>query len=459
MKNLLLKNIATAVGGQLVLNGADETKEIKGVVTDNRQVEKDYLFIPIRGEKVDGHKFIESAFEAGACAVFSEEENVTENGPYILVESSQQALKDLAAYYRQQLSIPIVGIIGSVGKTSTKEMMASVLSKKYEVLKTEGNFNNEIGMPLTLLKIRDHHQVAVVEMGISDFDEMHRLGAVAKPNIVVMTNIKECHLENLGDRDGVLKAKTEVFEHLSKDASVVLNGNDDKLATVQSVEGATVYYAGIEDSTFSVYADDIKDEGLTSERALFHTKDGNFEARIPLPGRHHVSNAALATQVGLLLHLTLEEIKSGIETVETISGRNNFIELKDEITLIDDCYNANPASMKASLSVLGQATGRTIAILGDMGELGTDEKKLHFEVGQAVAKEKISVLYAVGDLSKEIAAGASDSDTKVLWFLTKEEMLSKLKEDIKKGDTILVKASHFMGFAKVVEELTSLLGK
>ena len=178
-----------------------------------------------------------------------------------------------------------------------------------------------------------------------------------------------------------------------------------------------------------------------------------------MPGRHHVSNAALATQVGLLLHLTLEEIKSGIETVETISGRNNFIELKDEITLIDDCYNANPASMKASLSVLGQATGRTIAILGDMGELGTDEKKLHFEVGQAVAKEKISVLYAVGDLSKEIAAGASDSDTKVLWFLTKEEMLSKLKEDIKKGDTILVKASHFMGFAKVVEELTSLLGK
>lgn len=456
MKNLTLKNIAKAVKGSLCLNGGNEDTEIQGVVTDNRQVQKDYLFIPIKGAKVDGHRFIEAAFEAGAAVVFSEQEDVTKTGPYILVDSSEQALKDLAAFYRSNLTIPIIGVIGSVGKTSTKEMLAAVLSTKYKVLKTEGNFNNEIGMPLTLLKIRDEHEVAVVEMGISDFDEMHRLGSVAVPNIVVMTNIKECHLENLGDRDGVLKAKTEVFEHLAKDAAVVLNGNDDKLITVKSVEGAKVYYAGLLDASFSVYAFDIKGEGMVSEQATFHTECGEFCARIPLPGEHHVSNAALATQVGLLLGLNLEEIKAGIEGVETIAGRNNFLKLKDEITVIDDCYNANPASMKASLSVLSQCEGRSIAVLGDMGELGSDEKSLHFGVGRAVAENQISVLFAVGELSKEIFEGAQQGETQTHWFATKEEMLPVLKETIKKGDTILVKASHFMEFPKVVEELTSL---
>ncbi|MCR4675290.1 MAG: UDP-N-acetylmuramoyl-tripeptide--D-alanyl-D-alanine ligase [Lachnospiraceae bacterium] len=456
MKNLTLKNIANAVKGTLFLNGGNEDTEILGVVTDNRQVEKDYLFIPIKGAKVDGHSFIESAFEAGAAVVFSEQENITKTGPYILVESSEQALKDLAAFYRSGLSIPIVGVIGSVGKTSTKEMLSSVLSTKYKVLKTQGNFNNEIGMPLTLLKIRDDHEVAVVEMGISDFNEMHRLGSVAVPDIVVMTNIKECHLENLNDRDGVLRAKTEVFEHLAKDASVVLNGNDDKLITVKSVEGAKVYYAGLEDNSFSVFADEIEDQGMVSEKAHFHTEKGAFYACIPLPGKHHVSNAALATQVGLILGLSLEEIKAGIEGVETIAGRNNFLDLKDEITVIDDCYNANPASMKASLSVLSHCNGRSIAVLGDMGELGSDEKNLHFGVGKAVVENKISVLFAVGELSKEIFEGAKNGETETHWFATKEEMLPVLKKTIKKGDTILVKASHFMEFPKVVEELTSL---
>ena len=456
MKNLTLKNIAEAVHGTLYLNGGNENTEIAGAVTDNRQVEKDYLFIPIKGAKVDGHDFIESAFEKGAAVVFSQKEEVTKTGPYIWVESSEQALKDLAAFYRQQLSIPVIGVIGSVGKTSTKEMLASVLEEKYSVLKTEGNFNNEIGMPLTLLKIRDHHEVAVVEMGISDFDEMHRLGKVATPDIVVMTNIKECHLENLGDRDGVLKAKTEVFEHLAKNASVVLNGNDDKLSTVKEVPGAKVYFAGVRDSSFSVYADEIKAEGMNGSFAHFHTPEGDFYAEVPLPGEHHVSNATLACRVGLILGLTLQEIKAGIESAKSIAGRNNFLKLSQDVTVIDDCYNANPASMKASLSVLSKCGGRSIAVLGDMGELGKDERNLHFEVGQAVKDEKISMLFAVGALSEEIAKGARGGETEVFWFATKEEMLPCLKEKIKKGDTVLVKASHFMEFPKVVEALVSL---
>ena len=458
MKNLSLKNIAEAVGGTLVLNGADENKEIAGAVTDNRQVEKDYLFIPIVGAKVDGHRFIEAAFESGAAAVFSEKENVTQTGPYILVKSSEEALKSLAAFYRKQLHIPVIGVIGSVGKTSTKEMLASVLSQKFEVLKTQGNFNNEIGMPLTLLRIRDYHLVAVVEMGISEFGEMNRLGQVAKPDIVVMTNIKECHLENLIDRDGVLKAKTEVFHHLAKDASVVLNGNDDKLSTVKEVEGAKVYFAGLENHSFSVYADELSSQGLFGTEAHFHTKEGDFVAEIPLPGEHHVSNAALACQVGLFLGLSLNEIKKGMESAETIAGRNNFVKLKDDITIIDDCYNANPASMKASLSVLSSANGRKIAVLGDMGELGKDEKALHYFVGEAAKNSGIDVLYAVGELSKEIAKGAKDGSLLVQWFSSKEELLPVLKKEIKKGDTVLIKASHFMEFPKIVEELTSLLG-
>lgn len=458
MKNLTLKNIAEAVKGELVLNGADENKEIAGAVTDNRQVEKDYLFIPIVGAKVDGHRFIEAAFESGAAAVLSEKEDVTKSGPYILVKSSEEALKKLAAFYRKQLTIPIIGVIGSVGKTSTKEMLASVLSQKFDVLKTQGNFNNEIGMPLTLLRIRDHHQVAVVEMGISEFGEMNRLGNVAKPDIVVMTNIKECHLENLIDRDGVLKAKTEVFDHLADGASVVLNGNDDKLSTVKEVKGADVYFAGLEDDGFSVYADGLVSKGLFGTKAHFHTKQGDFSAEIPLPGEHHVSNAALACQVGLLLGLSLDEIKKGMESVEAIAGRNNFLKLKDDITIIDDCYNANPASMKASLTVLSSAGGRKIAVLGDMGELGKDEKALHHSVGEAAKDCNIDILYAVGELSKEIADGARKSRGEVQWFATKEELLPVLKKTIKKGDTVLIKASHFMEFPKVVEELTSLFG-
>ena len=462
MKNLTPKNIATAVNGKLITpenyDAALLDKEISGVCTDNRKINKGELFIPIKGERVDAHDFIPKALEDGAALTLSERE-LQVDLPYILVEDTKKALRDLAAYYREQLTIPVIGIIGSVGKTSTKEMTASVLSQHFNVLKTEGNFNNDIGLPLTLFRIRDEHEVAVCEMGISDFGEMSLLGSIAKPNMVIMTNIGECHLENLGDRDGVLKAKTEVFDFLKTPATIILNGDDDKLSTVHDVPGAKIMFYGIgKDSKLSVRAKETEPLGMDGVRAVIDTEKGYFNAEIPIPGIHTVYNAMAATCAGLALGMDLAEIESGIENVKTIDGRSNFIK-KDGITVIDDCYNANPRSMRASLEVLSRAKGRKIAVLGDMGELGANEKELHHTVGEAASENRIDLVLLSGPLSKEIEKGVRDSDlllgrdTDVRHFETKQELIDEIKKERKEGDTILVKASHFMEYGEIVSAL------
>lgn len=457
MKNLTLENIASACGGQYIGDEALKNKKITGAVTDSRQVEEGYLFVPVKGERVDGHDFIPMVFEKGALATLSERPLENCSGPYILVESSLQALKDIATYYRSQLDIPVVGITGSVGKTSTKEMISSVLSTKYKVLKTAGNFNNEIGLPLTILRIQEEHQVAVVEMGISEFGEMHRLAEIAKPDVCVLTNIGVCHLENLGDRDGVLRAKTEVFDHIKKGATVILNGDDDKLITVEEAGGNTPLFYGMNQQ--DIHMDEIENLGLKGNRARLHTPEGDVLVEVPIPGEHNLYNAMAAAGVGLKLGLTLEEIRQGMAAAQTIGGRSNLIEANG-LLIIDDCYNANPVSMKASIEVLKTASNRTIAVLGDMGELGQNEKALHYEVGAYAANAGIDMLFCVGNLSKEMERGAKDileqkedAKTQVFYYDTKEEMLLQLLAIVQESDTVLVKASHFMDFAKVVDSL------
>ncbi|QFJ54830.1 UDP-N-acetylmuramoyl-tripeptide--D-alanyl-D-alanine ligase [Pseudobutyrivibrio xylanivorans] len=459
MKNMTLAKVAQAVEGQLVLPEGCEAlcdKEIAGAVNDNRKVEKDFLFIPMVGARVDGHDFIEDAFSKGALASLSERKLENPSGPYIIVSDTKLALKQIATVYRMQLNIPVVGVIGSVGKTSTKEMIASVLETKFSVLKTEGNFNNEIGLPLTICRIRDEHQVAVVEMGISDFGEMHRLGDIAKPNIVVMTNIGQCHLEFLKDRDGILKAKTEVFEHMPKDGVVILNGDDDKLSGADTLGLEKIFY-GLNGQEFS--AKDVVAEGMSATRAAFKVKDDSFDVTIPLPGNHNVMNGLAATAVGYKLGLSADEIKRGLENAGTISGRNNIITIRD-ITIIDDCYNANPVSMKASIEVLGKAPGRTIAVLGDMGELGTDERQLHYGIGKALEDNNIGYVFTVGQLSEEINKSLSQTNSSCMahHYSSVETMLEDLLPIIRGGDTILVKASHFMNFETVVKTLKNKLG-
>ena len=457
MKKMTLQTIAQCTQGSLVLPRGykgDLDKEIQGVVNDNRQVQEDFLFVPMVGARVDGHSFIEDAFSKGAFATLSEKTLDKPKGPYIKVADTKLALKQIATYYRMQLIIPVIGVIGSVGKTSTKEMLASVLGTKFKVLKTEGNFNNEIGLPLTICRITDEHDVAVVEMGISDFGEMHRLGQIAKPNYVVMTNIGQCHLENLKDRDGILRAKTEVFDHMPSTGTVVLNGDDDKLRDCDTKNLKKISY-GLSDE--DVHASNIKTQ-ITSTCADISIGKDTFSVEIPLPGEHNVMNALAASAVGKALGLTLDEIRMGLENAGTISGRNNVIKL-EAATIIDDCYNANPVSMKASIEVLAKAKGRTIAVLGDMGELGDDEKALHYGLGKVLADNNIDMLYTTGELSMEINKALEKENPKAVnfHFENKEKLLEALLPAIEKGDTILVKASHFMQYSEIVNALSEKL--
>lgn len=456
MKSLTLENITRVCGG--VYYGSSELlgKEAASITTDSRKAEEGSLFVPIVGERVDAHKFIPQVMEAGALATLSERVLLNADYPYILVESSLQAVKDIAEFYLEQLSIPVVGITGSVGKTSTKEVIASVLKEKYRTLKTQGNFNNELGLPLTVFRLRDEDEIAVLEMGISDFGEMSRLGKIAKPDTSVITNIGTCHLENLGDRDGVLKAKTEVFEYVRPGGHIVLNGDDDKLSSVKEYKGIRPVFFGMTKGQ-DVYADKVVSRGLKGMSCTIYMDGESFDVNIPMPGRHMVYNALAAAAVGRIYGLTKEQIKAGIESLQPVSGRFKMIET-EKLLIVDDCYNANPMSMKASLDVLKDGGGRRVAILGDMGELGKDEARLHEEVGAYAGHCDIEVCICVGTLSRHMVekAKAENPALTVIYEPDRESLLKNLEAYIKEGDTVLVKASHFMRFEEVVQALSKL---
>ena len=252
MKNLTVANIATSCNGKVFNYDLNNDETIKGVAIDSRKIEEGFLYIPFVGERVDGHKFIPDVFAKNAMITLSEQDLGDVTYPYILVDSTAQAIKDIAQFYRESLDVKVVGITGSVGKTSTKEIVASVLEQKYKVLKTEGNFNNEIGLPLTIFRLTEDIEICVLEMGISEFEEMHRIAKVAKPDVCVITNIGTCHLENLGDRDGVLKAKTEIFDYMNPSGAIILNGDDDKLITIKDYSGIEPMFFGKSD-LFSAY--------------------------------------------------------------------------------------------------------------------------------------------------------------------------------------------------------------
>ena len=463
MKNMTLKNIAASCGGRLIGGGVD--LEIAGAVMDSRLIERNFLFFAIKGERVDGHDFIAQVMEKGAaCAVCSQEPE-SPTGPYILVEDVPKAMQDIAAFYRAGLTIPVVGITGSVGKTSTKEFIAGVLGEKYHVLKTQGNYNNELGVPLTLLRIREEHEAAVIEMGINHFGEMHRLSRMAAPDIVVMTNIGDCHLEALGSREGILKAKSEIFDFLSENGTVIINGDDDMLSTIREIHKKAPVTFG-KNKNNNCYATKIQPNGLFGTEAEIHMPTGSFHAVIPLPGEHMVYNALAAAAAGAALGLTAAEIKAGIAAVQPTTGRSNLIKGKEAV-ILDDCYNANPVSMCAALDLLAEADTRKVAILGDMFELGENAESFHGEVGRYAVKRGIDLIVCVGELSEKMAEeakaeiekekvsgpGGNLRKSEVRYYAGKDELLRELERLIKPGDTVLVKASHGMGFAEIVNKL------
>lgn len=454
MKNMTLENIAKACNGEYIGDKDLLQKTITGVEKDSRLIEEGFLYVPFVGNVVDGHKFIPQVFDKGALCTLSEVYLKDCTGPYIKVDSTGTALKEIAEFYREQLSCKIIGITGSVGKTSTKEIIASVLEQKFKVLKTEGNYNNEIGMPLTLLRIRDDHEIAVIEMGISGFEEMHRLSKVAKPDACVITNIGTCHLENLKDRDGVLKAKTEIFDYLKEGAYVVLNGDDDKLSGIDNVNGVSPVFFGIErDREVSTVS--YESLGIEGTRIKIKYFDEEINSIIPIPGYHMIYNAMAAICFGKHFGMTNEEIEKGISELKAIGGRNNIFKTQQFI-VIDDCYNANPMSMKASLDVLKEANGRKVAILGDMFELGANECELHSQVGLHAANNKIDVVICIGNLAKNISDEAKTEDNNVYYFENKESFEKEIREILKPGDSILVKASNGMKFKTIIELLKEL---
>ena len=452
MKSFTISEIIDASQGRFFGDLDLLSKEASFITTDSRKAGKGGVFAAIVGERVDGHSFIPQCMELGMLCSIAERAP-SDGSAYILVDDTQAALRKIAKAYREKFDIPFVGISGSVGKTSTKEIIASVLAEHFHTHKTQGNFNNALGVPITLFALEQTHTAAVIEMGISDFGEMSVLAEMAQPSIAVLTNVGKCHLENLKDLEGVMKAKTEMLRYLEEGGTVVLNGDDENLRKAEIPEGAKVIYYGLGENN-DIFATDIKSDNESFTDFTVHTADGTFKARINSLGNHMVQNALAAVGVARTLGLSEKEIIDGLENYRTIGGRANIIKT-EKLTVIDDCYNANPESMKASLKTLANFDGRRVALLGDMKELGEKEKELHFEIGKLAAELKLDLLITVGDLALEMYKAARpyiDAE----WYQSIEEAKLYMYEMLTIGDTVLVKASHSMKFDELVEQIKDL---
>ena len=450
---ITLQKVTEIVKGTFLGSAEGLQKEAVGLESDSRKIKKGDIFAPIVGERVDGHDFIQKAFEAGAVCCFTEKDCDIKQGQYaIRVKSVVRALLDIAEYIIKQLQMPVIAITGSVGKTTTKDIIASVLEQKYDVLKTAGNYNTNIGMPLMTARLTEEHELAVLEMGMNSFGEIHNLSIAAKPKIAVITNVGVAHMEMLGSRDGILKAKSEIFDGMDENGVAILNADNDKLQILEGKIKQNIVWYGVENKK-GIYADKIKTHGVESISCDIHTPKGTFQAMIPVPGEHMVMNALAATAVGLEMHLTLQQIQKGIASFVPTKMRMDIMKT-NKMTIINDVYNANPVSMRASIDVLAAAEGRKVAILGFMGELGEKEKQMHIEVGEYVAQKKIDVLISIGEITELYDEGAKKYGAKQVYHFDSQqtfwqEGISLLKE----GDTVLVKASRSRQFEKTVEKL------
>lgn len=454
MLEFTLKEALNAVNGKFFGDLKHLQLKVSGVVIDSREVHHGFLFIPIKGERFDGHDFIDAAYDSGALCCFSEKALETDK-PYILVESTLNAFQDLAGFYRSLFSVKVVGITGSVGKTTTKELVASVLTKKYSVLKSKGNLNNQLGVPLTLFRLEKEHEVAVVEMGTNHFGEIKNLAKMARPDICIFTNIGESHLEYLGSKQGVLKAKTEMLEYMDNDGTVIINGDDVLLSTIND-KVLDIISFGRNPNNF-IYATNVRNLGLLGLEATICSKGKAItDIFIPAPGEHMLYNALAAFSSGIALDLSIEQIKAGIKDFAPTENRMNVISL-GKIMILNDCYNASPASMKAALDVLSSVGGRKVCILGDMLELGDNSEEYHFEIGKYACDKNIDVIISVGKLSQNIRRGALlNCKNIVLHFDNQDLMLKDLKKHIADGDTILIKASRGMKLENTVDKLTEI---
>ena len=456
MEPITIQEIMDAVHGRLLgeFDGLEQT--VTQVEIDSRTIHEGSLFIPLVGERFDGHAYIGSALEKGAagCLTARERESYLPGKFYIKVDSTQNALRDLARYYKEKFHIPFIGITGSVGKTTTKDMIAAVLSQKYHVLKTEGNYNNEVGLPLTLLRLDHTYEIGVLEMGMNHFGEIDYLSSIVEPKVAVITNIGDAHIENLGSRENILKAKSEIFAHMKQDTLTVLNGDDPLLLTLKGTLPMKTVFCGRNEGC-DYRASGLSGDGSTHIFCQVKTPCMDCKMEIPSLGEHMIYPALMATAVGEHFGLTQQEILDGVMQFAPTKMRMNLLNRADGITILDDTYNANPQSMRAAVGVLANMKGDyKVAVLGDMFELGSLSAALHTGVGEYAGKAGLSCVIAIGDMAKHIYEAAKENGVPEAYYCkTKDEALPLLEKAVRPGAVILCKASRGMGFETIVAEL------
>jgi len=451
MAEFTVSEVCAATGGTIVTM---LTTRFTGVSTDTRTIKPGNLFVALSGERFDGHDFIKQAVESGAAGVlinrnsFQVEDNIT----VIKVPDTLKAYQRLAAFHRNRFDIPVIAITGSNGKTTTKDLTAAVLSSRFHVLKTQANYNNEIGLPLTLLNLNDSYEVAVVEMGMRGIGEIRELAEIASPTVGVVTNVGETHIELLGSLDNIALAKAELVEAVAEQGLVVLNADNHYVRQMQDNAKARVIFYGVQQAS-DVRAENIHTNG---QQTVFTCicRQGTFQAVIPAVGRHNVYNALAAISIGLELGLTFEEIKTGLNLF-TASAMRLAIEKIGEYHIINDAYNASPLSMVAAIDTLVEvAKGRSVAVLGDMLELGHIAVEAHQRIGSKLAACGVDIVITVGELARYIAYTAQEQGvTQAAACDNHSQARELLQKIIKPGDTILVKGSRGMQMEKILEML------
>jgi len=453
MITLDVKTIAAVTGGQIIHNGADVT--VQGFSTDSRTLQAGDLFIPLRGERFDGHDYLAQAVRHGAAACLSEEVVVGLNIPVVQVRDTLQALGDLAAAVRQRFSAPVIGITGTSGKTTSKEMLAAILTHTGPGLKSAGNFNNLVGVPLTLFGLRPNHQWAVIEMGMSARGEIARLAQIAAPQIGIITNVGAAHLQNLGGISGVARAKGELFIHLPPGGTAVINADDPQICQLPLANGVRRLFFG------NCAEAQVRSSAITAAEGMvsftLHLPDTEAPVCLPLPGRHNVQNALAAAAAAWLLGVAANDIVAGLAEFKPCPGRMELIELPGDLLLLEDSYNANPLSVRAALDALHDLgrPGRRIAVLGDMLELGPAAPDLHHEVG-ALVPSRADWLFTLGELAREIAAGATAKGMpaeRIVAVLDLDELLDRLQGLLAPGDRLLIKGSRGMRMERISARL------
>ncbi|PET67209.1 UDP-N-acetylmuramoyl-tripeptide--D-alanyl-D-alanine ligase [Priestia megaterium] len=450
-----LKQLATMIPGS-VFHSGNEAAVIEGVSIDTRTIQQGNLYIPIKGERFNGHTFVHKAIENGAVATLwnKDEENPPTDISVILVDDTLVALQQLAKSYRHELDIKVVGITGSNGKTTAKDMVKAVLDTTYRVLKTDGNFNNHIGMPLTILRLDETHDIAVLEMGMSSRGEIEFLSNLAEPDVAIITNIGESHLQDLGSRDGIAEAKLEITSGLAPTGQLVYNG-DEPLLTSRVVNPVfeTMTFGSSEQN--DLYPSAISAEELGTTFTV--SRETTYSFFIPVLGKHNVHNALSAIAVGHYFGLDNETIAKGLKELKLTNMRMELVKRTDGLTFINDAYNASPTSVKAAITLMHDLEGykQKILVLGDMLELGDQEKEFHKEVGEFIQAEKIDYVLTYGPLSVEIEQGAKNNfaEDKVMHFEEKDELVKKLTAITTREDLVLVKASRGMKLEEVISKM------